>query len=373
MSLRYWLGISRWHGLHFRAVQAMLSKLDLALLFTLPVNELINSGLKEEVAHNREHIDWQAVDADMAWAQQERRHILCFSDKAYPPLLRQIARPPVVLYIYGAAERIGQAGLAIVGSRKPSALGKETAYAFAQTCASLNIPVCSGLAYGIDAAAHRGAVEMGGITFAILGSGLDSIYPKAHIGLAEEIADKGAIISEFPPDIEPSAAHFPQRNRIISGLSAGVLVVEAATQSGSLITARYALEQGREVFAVPGSIYNPLSRGGHLLIRQGAILVESIEDIIKELGDTVDIFGNNRQDVEQLEQGMDINRASKLAMLSSVQQVLWGVLEAPSSLDELIRRSELPVKQLRHELIQLELLGYAKEVHGRYQRCWPAL
>jgi DNA processing protein len=326
-------------------------------------------GLPSKLIEARAHINWEAIEADLAWSEQPQQAILAYPDPQYPALLRCVASPPLVLYICGRIESLAKPSLAIVGSRQPSALGKETAYALAQASAALGLVVCSGLAYGIDAAAHRGALAANGVTCAVLGSGLNHIYPRVNLALSAAVAENGLLISEFSPNTRPQAHNFPKRNRIISGLSVGVLVVEATAHSGSLITARCALEQGREVFAVPGSIYNHLSRGCHLLIRQGAKLVESIQDIVEELTNTVDFFNNKRQDGKHL-----INNLAdaKIATLSEEQQKLWQMLDdGASSLEQLIHRSQMSLTKLRHSLVHLELQGYVRVVPGGYQRCWP--
>ena len=219
-------------------------------------------------------------DKDEQWQRDPRHHKVAIGDERYPQLLEQISNPPLLLYVDGNAEILHLPALAIVGSRNPSKGGERNAFEFAQHLAGIGFTIVSGLAQGIDTAAHRGALAAGGRTIAFLGHGVDSVYPASNKALAEEIAATGALVSEFPLGTHPGREHFPQRNRLISGLSLGTLVVEAARRSGSLITARLAGEQGREVFALPGSIHNPLARGCHQLIRQGAKLVETSDDIV---------------------------------------------------------------------------------------------
>ena len=213
----------------------------------------------------------------MEWLSQPGNHVVHFQDAAYPALLKQIADPPPLLFVRGDRDYLAQPQLAIVGSRNPTHTGRALAREFAAHLASFGLTITSGLASGIDGAAHQGAIEAGGTTLAVTGTGLDRVYPARHRDLAHRVAENGALVTEFPPGTAPLAANFPRRNRLISGLSLGTLVVEAALRSGSLITARSALEQGREVFAIPGSIHNPLARGCHALIRDGAKLVESGE------------------------------------------------------------------------------------------------
>jgi DNA processing protein len=222
----------------------------------------------------------------LAWVQQPEQHILTLADPSYPQHLLTIADPPILLYIIGHPESLRARALAVVGARNATPGGQENARAFARYLATQGWTIVSGLALGIDAAAHEGALDAGpsgASTVAVMGTGIDRVYPSRHRDLAHRIAAQGALISEFPLGASAQAYHFPRRNRLVAGLAQGVLVVEAAKQSGSLITARLAAESGREVFAIPGSIHSPLSRGCHALIRQGAKLVETAQDISEEL------------------------------------------------------------------------------------------
>jgi len=229
-------------------------------------------------------VDTAAFEAELAWLSETGHHLVTWADTDYPPLLREIPAPPVVLYVIGDRQSLSHPQFAIVGSRNPTPMGRENAQAFAKTLAGAGLTITSGLALGIDGAAHRGALDAGGKTIAVVGTGLDRVYPARHRDLAYAVVQQGALVSEFPLGTPPKSENFPVRNRIISGLSLGTLVVEAAVQSGSLITARLATEQGREVFAIPGSIHSPQARGCHALIRQGAKLVETAQDILEELG-----------------------------------------------------------------------------------------
>jgi len=226
------------------------------------------------------------IDKTLAWAAEPGNHVLTLADANYPQALLSIADPPPLLYAKGRTELLSRPGVAIVGSRNATAQGMQNAERFAQTLSNAGLCVISGLALGIDAAAHAGACSASpehGSTIAITGTGLDLVYPAKHRALAHRIAEHGCLLSEYPIGTAAIASNFPRRNRLISGMSLGVLVVEAALQSGSLITARSALEQGREVFAIPGSIHSPLAKGCHQLIRQGAKLVESAQDVLEEL------------------------------------------------------------------------------------------
>jgi DNA processing protein len=225
----------------------------------------------------------EAVDAALAWLAQPAHRLLTLADEDYPALLLHTPDPPVVLYVAGRIELLQQPALAVVGSRSPTPRGAADAEAFAMALSNAGLTVVSGLAFGIDAAAHRGGLRGTASSVAVVGTGLDRVYPARHRELAHELALRGALVSEFALGTPPIAANFPRRNRILSGLARGCLGVEAALRSGSLITARQALEQGREVFAVPGSIHSPLSKGCHSLIKQGAKLVESAQDVLEEL------------------------------------------------------------------------------------------
>ena len=294
----------------------------------------------------------EEVDRNIAWASQPGQSILTLADKAYPQSLLEIADPPNVLYVRGNAALLQTRGLAMVGSRNATPQGLQTAENFAKTLAGRGLCIISGLALGIDAAAHRGALAAGGDTIAVIGTGADRIYPARNKELALAIVEQGAIVSEFPLGTPAIAANFPRRNRIISGLSRGVLVVEAAPESGSLITARLAGEQGREVFAIPGSIHSPVARGCHKLIKQGAKLVETAQDVLEELGDI------NQQVV-----------TSESSTSSEENPLLAALGHDPCTLDELVERTGLRADQLLGELLTLELSGQLATLPGnRYQR-----
>lgn len=242
-----------------------------------------DAGLPAALRAQLRRPNWPLVEHDLRWLEMPRHHLLRLGQPDYPERLAVLPGAPPLLFVMGDPEVLHQPALAIVGSRNPSGNGRRTATDFAADLIRYGLVVTSGLAVGIDAAAHRGALAAGGLSVAVCGTGLDTVYPRSHARLAEELAAEGALISEWPPGTPALPAHFPRRNRIISGLTLGTLVVEAALRSGSLITARLAAEQGREVFAIPGSIDNPLARGCHALIRQGAKLVESAADILEEL------------------------------------------------------------------------------------------
>ena len=247
-------------------------------------SQLTNAGLSATTVTALREVDQSAIDSDIDWCDvSDDRYIIPFFSDSYPPLLKQIADPPLVLYVRGDLEVLHTPQLAIVGSRKPSNSAASHAGAMAGQLCGYGLTICSGLAVGVDACAHRGALQANGLTVAVTATGLDRVYPAANQALAHEIVKAGAIVSEFPIGTTPKPAYFPRRNRIISGLCFGTLVVEAALKSGTLTTAAHATEQSREVFAIPGSIDNPQSKGCHALIRNGATLVETIDDILVQL------------------------------------------------------------------------------------------
>jgi len=273
----YWQALS-----HFGSVANFLSQPVAALA---PLLDPAASELLKNYQQRGENSDLaRRVIKDLHWLQGEGVEILHPDHPAYPPLLRQAHRAPFVLYAQGNLECLHTPQIAVVGSRNPSSAGRENAHQFSAYLAGGGFTITSGLALGIDGAAHKGALDGGGRTIAVMGTSIDRLYPARHRKLAQRIlAQGGLLVSEFPLGIKPNPVNFPQRNRIISGLSLGVLVVEAAPKSGSLITARFAMQQNREVFAIPGSIHNPLSRGCHSLIREGATLVETAADMLPEL------------------------------------------------------------------------------------------
>ena len=307
--------------------------------------------------------DHAAVERDLAWLEADpQRHILTLDDARYPALLHDIPDRPPLLYLHGDIDLLDTPQLAMVGSRNPTATGSETAFDFARHLAAVGITITSGLALGVDAASHRGALKAKGSTIAVFGTGLDRVYPARHKALAHEIvAQGGLLVAEMPPGTPPLAGNFPRRNRIISGLSLGTLVVEAALRSGSLITARMAAEQGREVFAIPGSIHNPLARGCHRLIREGAKLVETAEDVLEELAPHL------REALDRYEN--QSVAATTLEPLDAEYQHLLGCLgDEPTAVDTLVERSGLTAEAISSMLLLMELRGLVATAPGGYMR-----
>ena len=300
-----------------------------------------------------------ATRAGLAPLLERGVFLLCLADPGYPALLRETPSPPPLLYGCGDPAALALPALAVVGSRNASRGGVEHATRFAAALASSGFAIVSGLALGIDSAAHLGALKTG-ITLAVVGTGIDRVYPRQNFGLWRDIvAAGGTVVTEHPPGTPPLAGNFPRRNRIISGLSLGVLVVEAALRSGSLITARQALEQGREVFAIPGSINNPLARGCHQLIREGATLVETAEDIVGQLGGMLAFKSVEAQGGQA---------AASVPIGPEASQVLAALGHDPADVDLLVARTGLPVAGLTAALVELELAGAVEHRDGRYSR-----
>jgi len=310
--------------------------------------DYLSSSNREELTH------------DLRWIEASGAQLLLCTDLSYPALLAQISAPPPVLFVLGSVAALQSAQLAIVGSRSPTAAGRKTAHDFALALAQAGLTITSGLAVGVDAASHEGALLADGLTVAVLGTGLDAVYPLENTRLAARIRARGALVSEFPPRTRPLRRNFPQRNRIISGLSRGTLVVEAALRSGSLVTAKWAAEQGRDVFAIPGSIHNRLTRGCHKLIRDGAILVESPDDVVSELQLPL---------CRQRLTPSTVSRKRAAALDKEYEMLLDALGSEPATIDDLVGRTEIPGAAVASMLLILELEGCVAALPGgRYDR-----
>lgn len=310
------------------------------------------------------------VAADRAWLDTADHHLIMLGSAQYPVLLAELADAPLGLFVSGQPALLQTPQLAMVGSRNPTPYGRELAEAFARHLSTCGLCITSGLAAGIDAASHRGALAGSGATLAVLGTGVDVIYPRSSAALAAEIVQRGALVSEFPPGTPPRKQHFPQRNRLISGLSLGTVVVEAALHSGSLITARLAGEQGREVFALPGSVHNPLAKGCHLLIRQGAKLVDCAEDILSELGPLAASLGHAA--LPENSKLIDSQGFSQARLDKDYKILLDALGFEPQSVDQLVVRSGLKADAVASMLLILELEGYIESYPGgMYLRAGP--
>ncbi|HEX4130501.1 MAG TPA: DNA-processing protein DprA [Pirellulales bacterium] len=313
----------------------------------------IGPKLSQAIARARDTID---VTAELALARRENIGILTEASEAYPRLLREIFNPPAVLYVRGSLAPADGLAVAVVGSRHATHYGLAQAERLAGSLARSGLTVVSGLARGIDAAAHRGALAAGGRTVAVLGSGVLNTYPPEHDALAADVAQQGAVISEAPLRAAPLSGSFPQRNRIISGMSLGVIVVEAAISSGALITARHAMEQGREVFAVPGRIDNRMARGCHRLIRDGAKLVETVDDVLEELGPLV---GKTA-----VADGRAVHHPAELLLSPQEQQVLDAVASDATGIDSVVAECGLPIHQVLATISVLEMRHLVRRVSG---------
>ncbi len=315
-----------------------------------PRDALMRAGLSEAAAARLAN-PGAALDEAREWLAQADNALLSLASEDYPPLLRQIADPPPALFVRGRYEFLRLPQLAMVGSRNPTPGGASTARRFARHFAARGLVITSGLATGIDAASHAGALEADGVTVAVCATGLDRVYPASNAELAERIADRGVLVSELPLGSEPRRHHFPRRNRIISGMSVGTLVVEAARRSGSLITARTALENGREVFAIPGSIHNPMARGCHRLIRGGAKLVETAEDVLEEIAALVGAQLHPADDTPRCTE----NNVDRLD--SDYRKLLAAMGFDPVGVDVVAERSGLTAAEVSSMLLILELRG----------------
>jgi len=359
----YWLAATQLPGIGPVTLHRWLEYAgDIVSLFKATPSVLKEAGFSESQQHALRQPDWKQAEQNHVWAAQNHCRILCWPDPDYPSLLRQIHGAPLMLYVRGDTKILSDPQLAIVGSRHATPGGCETAFQFAGALVKAGFVITSGLALGIDGASHRGALGGGGgRTIAVLGTGLQHIYPKTHQALAEKIIQEGgAIISELPPKTPPRPQNFPLRNRIISGLACGVLVVEAARRSGSLITARYALEQNREVFAIPGSIHNPQTRGCHDLIRQGAKLTDSIQEILIEVSATARLMKD-----AGAPQPMPVPACVTDPLQNRVlQQVGYEVTVR----DAIIARAGLTAAEVSSILLALELSGWVESVPGGYVR-----
>lgn len=323
-----------------------------------PVEKLINvSGIGREIANKIHSLKKEDLDRELKLAKKFGLKILTPDDAAYPENLKSIYDPPIALYVKGQILPQDKFSLGIVGSRRASYYGLSSAEKFARELAEKSFTIVSGMARGIDTAAHKGTLRAGGRTLAIIGSGFNYLYPPENRELAEEIAKNGAVISEFPVNMQPLPQNFPQRNRVISGLSLGLLVVEAAQNSGALITADFALEQGREVFALPGKVDSNTSFGTNELIKQGAKLVSSAQDILEEFGLSVSVRKESREKKENNLKPDLVNQESDLYRLISKEPVF---------IDELAEKTRLAIPQITGLLLGLQLKKLIKQLPGKH-------
>lgn len=349
-----WLALESVRGVGNAVYRHLLAALgEPAEILATPVAQLEALGLRSDVARAISGFsDWGPIDASLRRLERCGGRVVTWNDEVYPERLRQIPDAPPYLYVLGQLDPVDALAIAVVGSRTPSSYGREMTRALVSGLASLGVTVISGLARGIDAEAHRTSLRCGGRTVAVLGSGVDVIYPGEHRSMAREIASSGAIVSEFAPGTNPDAENFPARNRIISGLALGVLVVEAAEKSGSLITARFAGEQGREVFAVPGPV-GARSRGVHQLLRQGAKLTEGVEDIIEEVAPQLLAQLGSRLE-PAAEQPTELE-----------QRLLASLPNEALHIDRITTLMDWTVPQALETLLSLELKGLVRQMPGK--------
>jgi DNA processing protein len=359
-ELARWVALSRVAGLGCVGFKKLAEHFgDPTQALSAPAAALVEiQGLDPQAVEGLRHFSaWDEVEKEILKAEKAAVKIVPFTDLSYPSRLRTLADPPPLLYVKGEIKREDQQAVAVVGSRSTSDYGRRVARDLCRGLASLGFTVVSGMARGIDGTAHEAALNGGGRTLAVLGSGVDRIYPPEHDRLYQRISDNGAVISEFPLGTRPLAFNFPARNRLISGLSMGVVVVEATEKSGSLITAALALEQGREVFAVPGEVGASRSRGAHRLIRQGAKLVESVEDIMEEIAPQLVDRGGKAAGPPR--------RLLPPAFGEEFQKIFGLFQERALQIDEIIESTGYAPSKVSEILLQLELQGYIKPLPGK--------
>lgn len=365
-ELVHWLRLQHTPGLGPRTARRLLARFGLPQQIFAADFDALQPVVGAPLAHTLSQAAppdcARRLEATLAWLAHSDHAIITLADAGYPALLLEIADPPLLLYLTGRPALLHGAALAVVGSRNASAQGMANAAAFAQALSEAGLTIVSGLALGIDAAAHAGGLRGAGSTIAVIGTGADLVYPRQHRALAARIAEHGCIVSEYALGVAPVPANFPRRNRLISGLARAVLVVEAAAQSGSLITARLAGEQGRDVFALPGSIHSALAKGCHALIKQGAKLVESADDVLQEMAWP----GWNGP-------AAPAGAAPGESSASPAQAALLAALgHDPASVDLLAARAGLAVAEVIGLLLALELAGSVERLPGGvYQRCAP--
>ncbi len=340
---------------------------SVAAVAAASVHDLVHHGLSKTTAQAIAQPDQAAIETGLQWLEQPGHHLLCWDSDDYPALLRRINGPPAALFVDGDPGCLWQPQVAVIGSRNPTAGGLDHARDFTTTLARQGMTITSGLASGIDAAAHTAALDAGASTVAVNGTGLDIVYPASSRQVAERIRSQGAMVSELPLGSPPLRQHFPSRNRIISGLSLAVLVIEAGLNSGTLITARKAAEQGRDVFALPGSLHNPLARGCHRLIREGATLAETTADIIQGLGPIaaelqMEIRQRLKQPGNRSTSGGQSAKPGHDLLADTDYCTVWELLGFdPKPMDTIIQQSGLSAREVSSMLLMMELRGMVKK------------
>lgn len=369
-----WLTLLRAPGLGASRIRALIELAgDADRALALSDSDWSRVGAPSAALAWRRAPDRARLALDLAWLAEDGHHLIGCDSADFPALLARAPQAPAALFIAGDPDLLWRAQIAVVGSRNPTAGGADNARDFARTLARSGLAITSGLADGIDAAAHRAVLDAGAMTIAVIGTGPDLVYPAKHRALAAQIEAHGAIVSEFPPGTEAKREHFPRRNRVIAGLSLGTLVVEAALQSGALITARLAAEAGREVFALPGSIHNPLAKGCHRLIREGAALIETAQEIIEALAPQAAQLAAALRGRLALDTpapaSSETGDADQATEADPDYARLWRALDhAPTGIDVLAERTGLTVEALSSMLLLMELDGRVAAAHGRYAR-----
>ncbi|HSH73729.1 MAG TPA: DNA-processing protein DprA [Methylophilaceae bacterium] len=358
-DLALWICLNQIHGLGAQSFCKLLQAFDSPeQIFATSYNQLITVVAEPIAKQISAGPDFDSTSSTLNWLENADNHLITLANKDYPRALLEISDPPPLLFAKGHLHWLNTPAISVVGSRNASHQGEKNAEDFSQALCQQGYTIVSGMALGIDGAAHRGALKANGATIAVVGTGLDIVYPARHRELAHQIVERGLIISEFGLGTPSRAQNFPRRNRIISGLGLGCLVVEANVQSGSLITAKLAAEQGREVFAIPGSIHSPMSKGCHELIKQGAKLVDNIKDILDELGSiSSDSYAESTMPTSQV------------ANASQADPILACIGYDPISMESLVERSGLTSEHLSAMLLMLELENKVASLPGgRYQR-----
>ena len=366
-TIKAWFLLTRIKGLGYARIKSLLDYYqDIPQIFQqTSFPEHLN--LPKSVQQSLKNPNLDSIKRDLNWLEKENNHILTIADDLYPPLLKKTDSPPPILYITGNPDVLLKPQLAVVGSRNASVGGLKNTHAFCYDLAKSGLTITSGMALGVDGAAHKAAIAANGNTVAVMGTGLDSVYPPKHRDLAHQIAETGALVSEFPIGTKPNTYNFPRRNRIICGLSLGTLVVEASLKSGTLITARLTMEINRPVMAIPGSIHSPMAKGCHLLIKQGAKLIESAQEIMEELTPMAQSLSleikqklNNLVEKEENLQ----NNTEKLD--SEHQSVLNCIDYEPTALDEIIQKTQLKAQEISSILLILELENKIQAMPGAH-------
>ncbi|RQW61289.1 DNA-processing protein DprA [Vibrio viridaestus] len=363
-TLSFWLTLCSTPKVGIKTITRLLQNYSLKELQEFKLNDWIQLKFSAQQAARLSSVDNLYVDKCLRWREQASDHsVITYLDDVYPPLLKEISSPPPTLFVQGQVTTLLKPQIAIVGSRHATRYGQQNAFDFAQSLCHKQFVVTSGLAMGVDGYAHDGALKANGETIAVLGCGFEHLYPKCHRHLAERIRHQGAVVSEFAPDVKARSEYFPRRNRIISGLSYGVLVVEAAEKSGSLISARYALEQNRDVFVIPGPIHQLNARGSNELIRSGACLVQNADHIIDEIKHLL-TWRDNVDKMEKIATSSLNNGQEQLPFA----QLLANVGEEATPVDILASRTHIPVEEVTVQLLELELKGLVVAVSGGYIR-----